>query len=161
MKSILLILVGVMLLLGLGGCALQGDGDQGEGALFQEALAQYFALLNEGDYAGAAELYGGDYSVLIDWNPTVDPADRAHLLELGCTTNGLQCLAVRSIQAGQPVGSDRFEFTVQFENPDGTLFNRQTGDGSEEESVAQSEFVYTVVRSGDGFAVLELPVYVP
>ena len=160
MKPIFLFVVVMMLLLGLGGCVSQSEGDQAEAALFQETLAQYFSHLNQGDYAGAAKLYGGDYTTLVDWNPTVDPADHAQLLEMGCTVNGLQCLAVRSIQEGQSKSPDSFEFAVQFENPDGSLYSRQPGDGSEE-GAPQSEFVYTVVRSGGGFAVLELPVYSP
>jgi hypothetical protein len=53
-------------------------------------------------------------------------------------------------------------FTVQFEKPDGTLFVRGPCCGAtEQEMPSQSDFVFTVVRQGEGFAVQELPVYVP
>ncbi len=139
-------------LLSLIGCRQQSDRDKA-----QEALTDYFALLNQGEYMKAAELYGGTYDVLTDWNPTVDPTDYPKLWEMGCTTNGLQCLQIQSIGAIEDSAPDTFEFYIQFENPDGTVFEQESLDGSPSEST----FKFTVVKQEDGFVVQELPVYVP
>ena len=141
-----------MMLLGLNGCSDNGNGDRAE-----DVLMRYFALLHEGEYAQAAELYGGTYDILIDWNPTVDANDHSRLLEMGCTVNGLQCLPVKTLGAQEDSAANRFEFQLQFENPDGSTFML------EPPTVAQTQvdFKYTVEQRGDAFVVLELPVYVP
>jgi heat shock protein HslJ len=128
----------------------------------QEALIRYFSLLSDGQYSQAVELYGGDYDTLTVWNPEIDPSDHAGLWERGCTMNGLQCLAVHQILATERIDEDSYRFTVQFEKPDGSLFVRGPCCGAtEQEMPSQSDFVFTVVRQGEGFAVQELPVYVP
>lgn len=128
----------------------------------QTALLSYFSLLSEGDYASAAQLYGGDYQVLAEWNPDLDPNDRAALLESGCTINGLQCLPVKEVVTSERISADTYRFVVQFENPDGSLFVRGPSSGAtEEEMPSQADFEFTVVRRGDSFVVQELPVYVP
>jgi heat shock protein HslJ len=128
----------------------------------QEALMRYFSLLSNGQYSQAVELYGGDYDTLTEWNPDIDPSDHAGLLERVCLMNGLQCLVVHEILTTERIGEDSYRFTVQFENPDGSLFVRGPCRGAtEEEMPPQSDFVFTVVRQGEGFAVQELPVYVP
>jgi len=128
----------------------------------QEALISYFSLLSDGQYSEATEHYGGDYATLTGWNPDLDPSDHAGLWERGCTMNGLQCLGVREIVATERTADGSYRFTVQFESPDGSLFVRGPCCGAtEEEMPSESEFVFTVVRQGEGFVVLELPVYVP
>lgn len=128
----------------------------------QEALIRYFSLLSNGQYSQAVELYGGDYDTLAEWNPDIDPSDHAGLLERGCMMNGLQCLVVHEILATERISQDSYRFTVQFENQDGTLFVRGPCCGAtEEEMPSQSDFVFTVVKQGEGFAVQDLPVYVP
>ena len=128
----------------------------------QQALLGYFSLLSDGQYSQGAELYGGDYGTLTGWNPDLDPSDRAGLWERGCTMNGLQCLPVHEIVATERIDEDSYRLTVQFENADGSLFVRGPCCGAtEEEMPSQSEFVFTVVSQNEGFAVQELPVYVP
>jgi hypothetical protein len=60
--------------------------------LAEKTLGDYLLYLSEGNYAQAADLYGGSYDLLQGYNPTVDPSDFAALLEQGCTLNGLRCL---------------------------------------------------------------------
>jgi hypothetical protein len=136
-------------------CSTSIDGDMAE-----EALIRFFFLLNQGKYAEATALYGGEYEMLMNFNPTSDPADHAHLLEMGCTVNGLQCLPARSIQPTAEC-SNPFEFSVQFENPDGSLFIQNPGGDWSESTLPRSTFQYTVIKTEDGFFVQELPVYVP
>ena len=133
-----------------------GDGSLPDSDQAQDTLAHYFTLLHEGQYAEAADLYGGTYDVLQAWNPTADPEDHAGLLEKGCTVNGLHCLPVRRIQALGSGSADGFPFRVEFENPDGSLFVLDR-----EGTSPQSAFDYTVLRTADGFTVQALPVYVP
>ena len=134
------------------GCRLQNDHNQA-----QKTLTDYLTLLNEGKYAEAADLYGGTYDTLVAWNPTVDPNNYPTLLEMGCKINGLHCLPIKGVGAIKDSAPDVFAFTVQFENPDGSLFVLEALDASP----SKSAFKFTVVRKEDGFVVQELPVYVP
>ncbi|UCG25948.1 MAG: hypothetical protein JSW55_08185 [Chloroflexota bacterium] len=127
----------------------------------QEALRRYFALLSEGKYADAVDLHGGGYGALRGWNPTADPDDLAGLLESGCKVNGLVCRPVKTISpmgAGSPTV---FEFAVQFENPDGSLFVLNPEGDWPEGEFPRSSFKFTVLPIGDGFAVQELPISTP
>lgn len=125
------------------------------------ALVRYFSLLSEGNYADAVELHGGGYDVLLEWNPTADADDLVGLLKLGCTTNGLQCLPIKTITAMGTGAPNTFEFALQFENPDGSLFVLNPQGDWPNGTMPQSLFEYTVMKSGTGFVVQDLPVYAP
>jgi hypothetical protein len=137
-----------------GACASQNDGEQAE-----VALQRYFSSLHEGDFTAAAELYGGSYDQLAAWNPDLHPDDHAALLQRGCLVNGLQCLPVMSIDSRQHSGLDTYEITIQLENPDGSVYTLTSTDAAAAGNREQSKFVYTVVRSGKGFVIRELPPY--
>lgn len=129
--------------------------------LAREALIGYFAALNEGRYADAAELFGGSLEYPISVNPDVDPGDPAALLEAACTRQ-LQCLRVLSVVEEQAVSDSEFRFLVEFQNADGELFVLGPCCGATEaEMPPVSQFLYTVIKDGDSFRVQELPVYVP
>jgi hypothetical protein len=128
----------------------------------REALYGFFAALQAGRYAEAAELYSGSYEGLQDNNPEVDPQDRAALLENGCRLNGFQCLAVyRAVLKDQPSPGE-FRFRVVFEH-EGQPFSLGPCCGADiAEMPPQSEFLYTVKQDEQGnYRVTELPVYVP
>jgi hypothetical protein len=128
----------------------------------RQALLAYFTALNEGRYAEAAGYYGGSYEILTGYNPDVPLEDHETLLEAGCRYNGLQCLKVREILNAEQISPNEFSFTVQFANPDGSLFQRDPCCGEDPaQSPPESQFPYTVIKSGEEFLVLELPVYVP
>jgi hypothetical protein len=133
-----------------------GDDSQSDADRARETLLRFFALLHQGQYAEAVDLYGGSYEVLQEWNPTADAQDYAELLARGCTVNGLKCLAVKQVMAVETGSGNEFPFTVTFENPDGSLFVLNP-----EGALPVSEFDYTVVRSEDDYMVEELPVYAP
>jgi hypothetical protein len=128
----------------------------------EQALKDYFHLLNSGDFSGAARVYGGSFATLIAMNPEIDPAERSALLEAGCTRNGLVCLLVRNVLDRKISSRERIIFTIEFTAPDGSLFVRGPCCGSTEaEMPSVSKFEYTV-RLVDGvYKVMELPVYVP
>jgi hypothetical protein len=129
-----------------------------------ESLTSFFDHLSAGRYEEASQLYGGSYEVLIATNPALDPQDHAALLRNACTTNGFQCLRVRSARAEMHVASRmEFRFMVEFSTPDGRLFiRRQCCGASETDMPPQSEFLFTVTMSKDGeYRVQDLPVYVP
>ena len=130
-------------------------GAGGEIDTAQQVLMRYFSLLHNSQYAEAATLYGGSYDVLWDWNPLVNPTDHATLLEQGCTANGLRCLDVGNVLSSEQ--TDMFRFAVQFANSDGSLFVLYPEPGI---SLPLSTFEFTVVKVGDGYRVMELPVYV-
>ena len=124
----------------------------------------YFEHLRAGRYEEASQLYGGSYEVLIDNNPTLDPEDHAALWRNACTSNGFQCLRVRSARLQADVSSEaEYRFVVEFSTPDDQLFVRGPCCGaSETDMPPQSEFLFAVVRSEDGvYRVQDLPVYVP
>jgi len=126
------------------------------------ALEQFFALLHDGRYADAVLHYGGDYSVMRDWNPDIPAGDYAQLFASGCMFNGLRCLKVRAIVEEQEVSPGVYQFTVEFANEDGSLFSRGPCCGATEtEMPTVSQFVYTVKQVGGEFLVQELPVYIP
>lgn len=129
------------------------------------ALTAFFDALNGGQYAKAAELYGGSYEELIDMNPDTDPNDHAALLENACAINGFQCLKVKGIVQEVQDWPDTFTFTLEFSNPDGGLFVLGPCCGaSETDTLPRSRFEFTVMRvlqAGNTFRVQRLPVYVP
>jgi len=127
----------------------------------RQVLVDFFNQLNSAQYGQAATLFNGAYEVLRDYNPEVDPADHAQLWQNGCQINGLQCLHVRTAEFKEQNG-DILVFTVEFSNPDGSLFVRGPCCGADEtEQPPQSQFEFRVQKSGSDFLVLDLPVYVP
>lgn len=127
----------------------------------REVLARYFSLLNEGQYADAVAFHGSGYEILRDWNPSVDADDLTGLLERGCTVNGLRCLPVKNVTTLETSDPNSYEFAIQFENPDGSLFVLNPGGNWPESTFPQSLFEFTVVKTGDSFVVQDPPVYAP
>lgn len=129
----------------------------------RNTLVSFFELLNHRGYKKAAALYGGEYRILRDWNPLLDPHNHAALLANGCEINGLQCLRIKHIVDERVVSLAEYHFTVEFMNKDGSLFVRGPCCGANATDMPpQSQFGYTVVRDCTGkFLVLDLPVYVP
>jgi hypothetical protein len=129
------------------------------------ALEAFFDALNGGQYTKAAELYGGSYEELIGLNPDTDPNDHAALLERACTINGYQCLRVKNIVQQAQDWPDTYTFTVEFANPDGSLFVLGPCCGATETDMPpQSRFDFTVMKvpqAGGMFRVQRLPVYMP
>lgn len=122
----------------------------------REVLFSYLSSLHAGRYAEAVNLYGGTYDILRDWNPAIDPNDYAALFKNGCETNGLMCLDMAGVLLKEAISSHEFKFNVEFITEDGSLFV------SGSETSPQSQFVFTVLKNGDGqFLVQDLPVYAP
>lgn len=128
----------------------------------QQVLERYFSALAADDYAMADSLYGGDYQLFLDWNHDLSADDYTALWERACKWNGLNCLAVRSatLIAQQ---ADVFTFSVEFSNPDGSLYILGPCCGADETTMPPlSRFDIRVRRDADGqFKVLDLPVYSP
>ena len=156
LRNVLLTLLVFMVALGEAGCIPQTDGEKA-----QDVLTRYFALLHQGKYTEAVELYGGEYDMLAESNPTVPPNEHAKLLELGCTINGLQCLPLKTIGSREDSAPDLFEFIVQFEDPDGGVFVQESLDASATGPRFESDFKFTVFKREGNFLVRELPVYSP
>jgi hypothetical protein len=128
----------------------------------RSVLIEYFDDLHTGDYDAAADLFGGDLSILIDSNPNVDPTNTAALLEAACTFQ-LRCLPIKAIVYASQVGESLFNFTLEFSNPDGSLFVLGPCCGATETDMPPvSEFECSVEEISQGkHMVLCLPVYVP
>src|SRR4030067_906300 len=90
----------------------------------RRAWVAFFADRHAGRYAQAAEAYAGTYEIMIDHNPSVDPADHAALFRNACTINGAQCLEVRSAALMASTAAQAFRFEVEFQLEDGSIFWR-------------------------------------
>ena len=124
----------------------------------QNTLGEYLIALHAGDYPRAADLYSGDLSLLQTWNPDV-ASDVPELFERACSQNGLQCLSPRSITY-RSSEVDGHHFWVEFNNPDGTLFQQGPCCG-ETGGPLISRFPFYVEQRQSGFFVWDLPPYVP
>jgi hypothetical protein len=114
----------------------------------RQTLVAFFDHLNKGEYAAADACYSGDYETLTDWNPNINPADHAALWQHGCRINGLQCLMVRSVTLKDHL-DNTYIFSVEFDNPDGSLFVRGPCCGA------------TVALVNGNYKVITMPVLVP
>ena len=122
----------------------------------KQNLIAFFDFLNRGQYTEAAELYGGGYEILVDFNPTLDPEDRPALLKNGCEINRLQCLTVLTAEFKEKNSKGEYVFRFQFKDTDDNLFVQQTPN-------APPVFIfdYRVMKGEDGtFRVLDLPPYI-
>ncbi len=129
----------------------------------RQALLAYLDALKAGRYSEAVALYGGDYQGLRDMNPNLDPNDYSALFHNACTINGFVChLKVRNFVWETQLGPSDFRFTLEFENPDGSLFSLGPCCGaSPEEFPPQTQFDFWVKQDDGKFIVLTLPPYVP
>jgi exonuclease VII small subunit len=122
-------------------------------------LEDFLTAERSGDYGTAASLYGGEYAVLVDWNPDVDPTDHVALLQAGCE-NQLRCeLVVSRVLAGA-AQDDGFEFYLEFDTPDGLPWVMEPCCGSDTDPTV-SQFPFSVAVTPQGPRVLTLPLYVP
>lgn len=127
------------------------------------ALSQFFDHLHVGRYEEAVKLYGGSYQVMIDQNPTIDPADLVALIKNACTVNGFQCLQLKIAGIEYKPSPNEYLFTVQFQNNDGSLFELGPCCGAPEtEQPPVSLFEVRVKQVAEGqFRVLDMPPYMP
>ena len=132
-------------------------------ALAVDALFTFFDKLKAGDYAEAAAYFGGSYEVLTGYNPEVDPADVATLWRNGCSINGLNCLAARSVTLADRPEPGEYTFNVEFSTREGELFVQLPCCGADEtEQPPVSLFSIHVARGADGrYRVIDLPPYTP
>lgn len=130
--------------------------------LARQALADFFNHLHAGQYEKAVHLYGGNYEMM-NWNPEIDPDDHASLMQEACTVSGIRCLAVRSLVFSRQLTPNEFEFHVEFQNKDGSLFVRWPCCGERErDDSMQHVFSYRVIKTSDGkFLVMDMPPYAP
>lgn len=128
----------------------------------REALFAFFNSLDQGRYAEAVELYGGEYEALVDDNPELDPGNHASLWKHACTVNGFQCLSIRTAIVKE-TSADEYVFVVEFNTADGGLFTWDPEcDEIKVDVPPVSLFEYHVKKNADGkYVVLDLPVYVP
>ena len=139
-----------------------GDPTQ-EATLAWEALVTFFDKLAAGRYAEAVDYYGGEYDILVGWNPDVAPNDYATLWRNGCSINGLNCLATRSVAAGGITSNEEYLFSVEFSTREGEQFVLGPCCGvTETEQPPRTFFDIRVVQGEDGrFRVIDLPPYTP
>lgn len=120
-------------------------------------LERFLNALADGDYATAAGLYDGDYTLLQGYSPAIAPDDHAALLEAACTANGFMCLRPTSmlVTGDNPAG---LTFDVTFASADGSAFVFTPPPGAPGQP--RSSFPLRVVTGPDGPRVVDLPPYV-
>lgn len=134
-----------------------------EAARAEIALGQFYLHLSQGQYLEAAELYGGSYEILINYNPDLDPADQPALWERACTVNGFQCLELRELLEVEEIAPGSFYLTVTFQTAAGDTYQRGPccGAGASDEP-PHTNFTFRVTRNENGqYRVLDLPLYTP
>lgn len=133
-----------------------------EAALAQEALVTFFDKLAAGRYAEVADYFGGDYAALIGWNPDVDQSDYATLWRNGCSINGLNCLATRSVTVVDAMTGDQYLFSVEFSTREGDKFVLRPGPDHGGGTAAAIPLRHSR-GSGRRWAlpVIDLPPYTP
>jgi len=129
----------------------------------QSTLVSFFDRLSNKEYNRAAEFFGGDYYMLRDHNPLVDPKDYTTLFQHACEINGAQCLQIKQVIDVKVLSPFKYEFVVEFKLPDGRLFVRGPCCGADEtQQPPVSRWKYTVVMDCRGkYLVMELPPYMP
>jgi len=144
----------------LAGAVYSGSTD--ESSQVVAVLKEFFRTLSLGQYQAASDLYGGDYSVLEEYNPDLNPANHISLLERACTVNGFVCLPVWTVESVQPLSDHSFLVAVTFQNPDGSIYSLDSCCGGSEEEPGKSVFSLRVAKTAGGFwQVMDLPVYEP
>ncbi len=129
----------------------------------RQVLLAYLDALKKADYQAVVELYGGSYAWLAEMNPDLPAEDRLALWTRACQQNGFVCnLTVKNwVQVAQ-LSPDQFRFTVELQNPDGSLFVLGPCCGADvEEFPPLTQFDFLVQHVGDAFLVQSLPIYVP
>jgi hypothetical protein len=131
--------------------------------LARNTLMRFLNSLHNGEFAQAAQLYGGVYQTMLDQNLGVSPNDHAALFHHACTQNGMQCLQVNSVILDKKISDVEYLYKVAFLQDDGTPFVLEPCCGSDDVGVSsQQAFYFTVVEMDPGkFVVLDLPPYVP
>ncbi len=84
-------------------------------------------------------------------------------MEAACRYNGFRCdLQVRDVVRGEQESEGTYRFTLQFNTPDGQLFELGPCCGADPaEAPPVSQFDYTVEVQEGEVRVLDLPVYQP
>ena len=128
----------------------------------REFLVSYFDLLSEEKYLSAASYHGSGYEYLQNFCPNYDPeTQKSELFACACA-NALKCLKILHVLEQKSVSSSSYVFTVQFANPDGTLFKKLPCCGATEETMpTQTDFDYTVEKTGEGYKVTTQLIYIP
>lgn len=127
----------------------------------RQALIDYFGALSLREYPHAAQLFGGSYEILAEYNPDVAPDNHAALWQRGCEQNGLQCLTIRTTTFQELTTSGEYIFLAEFNNLDGSQFKLAACCG-ENSALAKYQFPYRIEKGNDGqFRVLDMPIYVP
>ena len=125
-----------------------------EGTIFD-----FLTALSDGNYTLAAKIYAGDTSLLAGWNPDI-VGNLPAWLERGCVQNGLNCLFPRSITYRGPDAEGSLQFFVEYDYPDGRIFQQGPCCG-DESGVVSSSFLVRAAQQGDLWLVLDLPPYMP
>jgi hypothetical protein len=154
-----------LLLLGLvmlSSCSNPLPNDQSNLATAQSTLESFFTLLAHGAYEQAASLYGGDYEGLRSMNPAIPGDEYASLWEVGCASNGYQCLEIKDVLKASIDQQGIFHFIVEFKTSSGDLLVVGPCCGADAAQMPpRSQFEFTVRRTRGVFLVQEPPVFVP
>ncbi|MDK2980259.1 MAG: hypothetical protein PWQ55_606 [Chloroflexota bacterium] len=130
--------------------------------LAESTLREFFQALSDGNYAQAADLYGGSYNWLRSVNASVDPEDLPALWRAGCELNGLACLPVGRVLSVQKPGESEALVVVEFLQADGEVFTLGPCCGAEESGASpQHVFEYHLHAKNGYWHIMDMPVLIP
>jgi len=129
----------------------------------QETLLTFFFLLQEKKYEEAKNFLGNFefWQTLREWNPDIDPQNYTQLIQAGCEENGLVCLKIKKIIQAKQIDAKKFNFTVQFENTDGSLFETNACCSKVIDNPTQTDFDYIVQKQFYDFKIITAPLLLP
>jgi hypothetical protein len=146
----------------LSSCSNPLSNDQGNLAIAKTTLESFFTLLAHGAYEQAASLYGGDYEGLRNMNAAIPADNYASLWEVGCASNGYQCLEIKDVLKASVDPQGIFHFSVDFKLSNGDLLVVGPCCGADATQMPpRSQFEFTMRRTKGVFLVQEPPVFVP
>lgn len=146
-----------------------------------EVLELFFKYLSEKKYSDAVYFYDGSYESLRGWNSLVPKDDLETLWKNACEINGLHCLPILKVVKKEKLipkevfSKDAllewrekenkynivYEYTVNYQNQDGTVFETGPCCGQEDTGVRIKDFKVLVAGNGENFFVLNAPEYTP
>lgn len=135
-------------------------------ATAQQVLIQFFQYLHEEKYEDAVALFDPQDGLPDSWeafeqySPNTEKSDKAGLLKAYCNLVET-CLPIQVKSSGD-IGTDIYQFTVQFIQDNGGVYVQGPCCGETEENMPSSDsFAYNVKKIDGTFKVTTSPLYQP
>ena len=128
----------------------------------REAVQQYLAALTHGDYGGAARLHAGSWrdvaAHVLESAP--DTLSFAGFLAQTCRSGLYVChLSLRRVVQATFVAPDTLKLLIEYADSTGSAY--QWGPCCGSSGPPETQDLFVAVARDSGYAVLNLPLYIP